>query len=111
MSPAIDRAFDACARWLSRASVCLAFIAIMPVGLVYGWVEGWSQGYLLAFNLYLSTVPYVVMFVLLYTSARDTLANQVQQGELIRAIPGARNELIGLETKSADEIAALKEQQ
>jgi low affinity Fe/Cu permease len=102
----MTRIFDACARWLSRPWVCAAFIGVLIPGFGFGWLSGWSPDYLLAFNLYMSAVPYAVMFLVLYSQARDTLANQVQQGELIRAIPGARNELIGLEAKSPEEIEA-----
>lgn len=98
--------FDAAARWLSRPWVCAAFIGVLVPGFGYGWLSGWSADYLLALNLYMSAVPYAVMFLVLYSQARDTLANQVQQGELIRAMPGARNDLIGLEARLPAEIAA-----
>jgi low affinity Fe/Cu permease len=104
----MTRAFDVCARWLSRPWVCAAFIGVLVPGFGYGAVTGWSADYLLALNLYMSAVPYAVMFVVLYSQARDTLANQVQQSELIRAMPDARNELIGLESKSPEEIEALR---
>lgn len=104
----MTRIFDACARWLSHPWACAFFIGLLIPALGYGFYVHWATDYVLALTLFLSIIPYIVMFTISYSQARDTLANQVQQGELIRAVPGARDELIGLEAKDPAEIERMR---
>lgn len=105
----MTRAFDACARWLSRPWVCALFVGALLPALAYGFYDRWSTGYVLALTLFLSVMSYVVPFIFLYSQARGDAATHAKLDELIRVTEAARDELIGAEELPAEEIVALRE--
>lgn len=84
---------------------CTTLASIILFGAL-GWPLGWSDVWLLSFNLFLSVFAALIGGIILVAGARDTKALHVKIDELIHAIPGARDAMMGIEALSEEEIAA-----
>jgi low affinity Fe/Cu permease len=92
------------ARWLAHpaAFVCalLSVLAWALCGPVFGYSEAWQ----LVINTGTTIATFLMVFLLQNTQNRDSKAMQVKLDELIRALKGARNELIDLENFTEEEL-------
>lgn len=75
----------------------LAAIAIVLVWALSGPVFGFSDTWQLAINTGTTIVTFLMVFVIQASQNREARATQLKLDELIRAMKGARNELIDLE--------------
>lgn len=80
----------------------VAFVA--SVLLVIGWAAsgpffGFSETWQLIINTTTTVITYLMVFLIQHTQNRDQYAIQRKLDELIAAIEGANNELIGIEKK------------
>lgn len=95
------------AAWLATPVGFLATALSIVAGGGVGALTRYSDAWLLAFNLFLSVAALLIGGLILVAGARDTAAVQRKLDELIRALPGARNEMIRLEEKTDEQVAAL----
>lgn len=58
----------------------------------------------ITFNDIVTQITFLMVFIIQYTQNKDAAAYHIKQNELIKAITGARNEVAGIEKKSANEI-------
>lgn len=85
-----------------------AFAAAAGVVLV-GLIAGLAVGKLAAVASIATLVTFVMVFAVQHTSSRESRALNVKLDELIR-VTAARNELIGAEDESHDQLAERREE-
>lgn len=84
-------------------------IALIVVWLVTGPVFGWSDTWQLYANTFTTLVTFVMVFLIQNTQNRDAKAIHLKLDELLRAVPGARDEFMEAEEEDLDEILREKD--
>ena len=100
-SRVIDQITDALGDEKAFAAAAILVLAALLGGLV--------AGELAAVSSVATLVTFVMVFALQHTSSRESRALNVKLDELIR-VTGARNELIGAEDESHDQLAERREE-
>jgi low affinity Fe/Cu permease len=90
----------------------LAFM--VAIGVFIAWVVsgpllGWSLTWQLIINTCTTVVTFLMVFVIQNAENRDASAMQAKLDELLRAVRYARNEFIGVEHLSEEELHQLRE--
>jgi low affinity Fe/Cu permease len=93
----------------SAWSFCGA-VLIIVVWLVTGPTFHFSDTWQLIINTATTVVTFLMVFLIQNTQNRDAKAMHLKLDELIRAVKGARNQLVDLENLSDDELKKLEEQ-
>ena len=108
---------DAFRCFAQRASVLLgsawAFcgaVFVIVVWLVTGPTFHFSDTWQLIINTATTVITFLMVFLIQNTQNRDAKAMHLKLDELIRAVKGARNQLVDLEELSDDELKKLEEQ-
>jgi low affinity Fe/Cu permease len=84
----------------------LLAVSIIVVWVLSGPMFGFSDTWQLAINTGTTVVTFLMVFVIQASQNREARATQLKLDELIRAMKGARNELIDVEDAS-DEVVEL----
>lgn len=90
-----------------------SFLAGALVILIWGLTGPmfhFSDTWQLVINTGTSVVTFLMVFVIQYTQTRDTQAIQLKLDELLRAVKEARNEMIGVEDNSDEDLQAIKQE-
>lgn len=90
-----------------------AFVVAVLVIVVWGATGPtfhYSDTWQLIINTSTTIVTFLMVFIIQNTQNRDAKAVHLKLDEVIRAIKGARNELVDLENLSDEELAKLEEQ-
>jgi low affinity Fe/Cu permease len=82
----------------------LLVVVWLAVGPVFGFTDSWQ----LVINTATTIVTFLMVFLIQNTQNRDTGAIQIKLDELIRAVRGARNELIDLEELDPSSLEAIR---
>lgn len=82
--------------------------------LVLGWaIAGpffdFSQGWQIFINTATTVITFLMVFIIQYSQNKDTSAIHLKLDELIKSHKEARNEVAGVEEKSAKEIKEMKQ--
>jgi low affinity Fe/Cu permease len=108
-SPSLfDRASKAVARLSGKPSATLLSVVIVGVWLLTGPMFGYSDTWQLVINTGTTIVTFVMVFLIQNTQNRDTAAMHIKLDEIIRAVEGAHNALLGLEDVGEEELAELR---
>jgi low affinity Fe/Cu permease len=90
-----------------------AFVLALLIIIVWG-ITGptfhYSDTWQLIINTGTTIVTFLMVFLIQNTQNRDAKAVHLKLDEIIRAIKGARNELVDLENLSDEDLAKLEEQ-
>ena len=90
-----------------------AFVVALLIIVVWG-ITGptfhYSDTWQLIINTGTTIVTFLMVFLIQNTQNRDAKAMQLKLDEIIRALKGARNELVDLEDLSDEDLARLEEQ-
>jgi low affinity Fe/Cu permease len=84
-----------------------AFLTVIVWGIT-GPVFGFSDTWQLVINTGTTIVTFLMVFLIQNTQNRDAIAIHLKLDELIRAVKGARNQLVDLEELSDEELEALQ---
>jgi len=90
----------------SFALAVLVIAAWVLTGPLFGFSDTWQ----LVINTGTTIVTFLMVFLIQNTQNRDAKAIHLKLDELIRAVRGARNELVDLEDLSDERLAALEEE-
>jgi low affinity Fe/Cu permease len=108
----MDRFFTAAASRIALfAGQPVAFIvalALILLWIVTGPLFGWSDTWQLVVNTATTIVTFLMVFLIQNSQNRDAAAIQAKLDELIRAMHEARNEFIGIEHRTDQEIEAIR---
>jgi low affinity Fe/Cu permease len=85
-------------------------LLIIVVWLVTGPVFHFSDTWQLIINTATTIVTFLMVFLIQNTQNRDAKAVHLKLDELIRALKGARNQLVDLEELSDEELKKLENQ-
>ena len=88
----------------------LAAFLLIVVWALTGPMFDFSDTWQLAINTGTTIVTFLMVFVIQATQNREAKVTQLKLDELIRAVDGARNELIALEEASHERVEAQAEQ-
>lgn len=106
--------FTRFARWVA-AVTGRPLVFILAVSLIIVWgatgpLFGFSNTWQLAINTGTTIVTVLMVFLIQNTQNRDTEALQIKLDELIRAVKGARNEVLDLETMEESELDKIRQE-
>jgi len=76
--------------------------------LAFGPVFGFSNTYQLVINTATTIVTFVMVFAIQHTANRETRAINLKLDELLEAVHGASEQLVGVETRSEATIKRLQ---
>jgi low affinity Fe/Cu permease len=96
--------------WFGSPWVVTAAAMAVIVWAVLGHAYHYSDRWQLAIGTFTSIVTFLMVFLIQYSQVRDVKAVQLKLDELIRAIDGARTQLVRLEELSDDELASLQDE-
>jgi low affinity Fe/Cu permease len=110
----VQEAFHALAR---RASAILgsAWSFVVAILIIAAWAASgplfhFSDTWQLVINTGTTIVTFLMVFLIQNTQNRDSKAVQLKLNELIRALKGARNKLLGLEDLPEEELQRLEKE-
>jgi low affinity Fe/Cu permease len=103
-----ERFAQAVAGWAGRPpAFVLAFLVVIVWG-VTGPVFKWSDTWQLVINTGTTIVTFLMVFLIQNAQNRDAAAIQAKLDEIIRALETGRNEFIGIEHLSEDELERIR---
>src|SRR5215218_5225519 len=85
-------------------------VLVIVVWLITGPTFHFSDTWQLIINTATTVVTFLMVFLIQNTQNRDAKAMHLKLDELIRAMKGARNQLVDLENLSDDDLKKLEEQ-
>jgi low affinity Fe/Cu permease len=85
-------------------------VLVIVVWLVTGPTFHFSDTWQLIINTATTVITFLMVFLIQNTQNRDAKAMHLKLDELIRAVKGARNQLVDLENLSDDELKSLETQ-
>ena len=106
--------FGRFSRWVAAASgrpktfmlACLVIIVWGITGPLFGFSDTWQ----LVINTGTTIVTFLMVFLIQNTQNRDTEALQIKLDELIRALRGARNQVLDLEEMDEVQLDAIRKE-
>lgn len=85
---------------------CLVVLVWAITGPLFGFSDTWQ----LVINTGTTIVTFLMVFLIQNTQNRDTEALQIKLDELIRAVKGARNEVLDLEEMDEEHLDFIREE-
>ncbi|HEU4704345.1 MAG TPA: low affinity iron permease family protein [Sphingomicrobium sp.] len=108
MNQVFERISGNVAAAAGKSSVFMVALAVIILWALTGPVFQWSNTWQLAINTGTTIVTFLMVFLIQNAQNRDASAIQAKLDELIRAGGRSRNEFIGVEHLSEEELLALR---
>jgi low affinity Fe/Cu permease len=99
-----------CASMLGSAWAFTGAVLVILVWLITGPTFHFSDTWQLIINTATTVITFLMVFLIQNTQNRDAKAMHLKLDELIRALRGARNQLVDLEDLSDEDLKKLEEQ-
>jgi len=97
-------------RLIGSSWAFLVAVVFLLGWLAAGALQRFSNEWWLFFSVTLSSITFLIVFLIQNSQNRDTKAIQIKLDELIRAIEGARTNLVRLEELGDHELAELQDE-
>lgn len=97
------------AGWSGHPLAFALAVALLVAWAISGPAFGYSETWQLVVNTGTTIVTFLMVFVIQNSQNRDARAHQIKLDELIRALGGAKNDMIGLEELTTRELDDLHE--
>ena len=110
MGKVFTRFANVVAKWTGRPLAFMLCLLLVVAWAVSGPLFGFSDTWQLVINTTTTIVTFLMVFLIQNTQNRDAKAMHLKLDELIRAVKGARNQLVDLEDLSDDDLKKLEEQ-
>src|SRR5574338_1008110 len=110
MNDAFRKIAQNVSRVVGNAYTFIGALLIIVVWGLSGPVFGYSDTWQLIINTSTTIITFLMVFLIQNTQNRDAKAMHIKLDELIRAVKGARNQLVDLENLSDEELKNLEEQ-
>ncbi len=94
--------------WLGSPLAFILACLLIVLWLGSGPLVGFSEAWQIVINTVTTIATFLMVFLVQSTQNRDAKAIHLKLDELLRAVKGARNELVDLENLSEDELNALQ---
>ena len=91
-----------------RPAAFVIALSIIVIWGISGPLFGWSDTWQLVINTGTTIVTFLMVFLIQNAQNRDAAALQAKLDEVIRAIEGARNEFIGIEHLTEDQLDLIR---
>ena len=95
---------------LGTAWAFIGAVAIIVIWGLTGHIFNYSDTWQLIINTGTTIVTFLMVFLIQNTQNRDSKAIQLKLDELIRAVSGARNRLMDLETLSDEDLQKFQDE-
>ena len=106
--------FARLARWIStvsgRPTTFMLALGVIIVWAITGPLFNFSDTWQLVINTSTTIVTFLMVFLIQNTQNRDTEALQIKLDELIRAVKGARNEVLDLEELDESQLEVIRQE-
>src|SRR5438132_439415 len=89
--------------WTGSFWAFVLAVLVILIWLISGPIFRFSDSWQLVINTGTTVVTFLMVFVIQHAQNRETRAMQLKLDEVVKAIKGASNELIGAEDLSEDE--------
>ncbi len=99
-----------CASMLGSAWAFTGAVLVILVWLITGPTFHFSDTWQLIINTATTVITFLMVFLIQNTQNRDAKAMHLKLDEIIRALKGARNQLVDLEDLSDEDLKKLEEQ-
>ncbi|MBX3593500.1 low affinity iron permease family protein [Sphingomonas sp.] len=109
MRKAFETLAQAVAAWAGRPVAFTIALTTIVVWGVSGPLFGWSDTWQLVINTGTTIITFLMVFLIQNAQNRDASAIQAKLDELIRAVRGARDDFIGIEHMTQDELEEIRE--
>ncbi|MDF7776932.1 low affinity iron permease family protein [Sphingomonas sp. AOB5] len=101
---------QAVAGWAGRPPAFVLALAVVVIWGVTGPLFNYSDTWQLVINTGTTIVTFLMVFLIQNAQNRDAAAIQAKLDEIIRALDNGRNEFIGIEHLSEDEIERVRKE-
>ncbi|PZQ56691.1 MAG: low affinity iron permease family protein [Novosphingobium pentaromativorans] len=91
-----------------KAQTFIIALAVVAIWAVSGPIFQWSDTWQLVINTGTTIVTFLMVFLIQNSQNRDAAAFQAKLDELLRALETARDDFIGIEHLSVEEIERLR---
>src|SRR5207249_823393 len=106
---ALERFSRAVTEWAGTSWAFAVALAVIVVWAATGPLFGFSDTWQLVINTGTTIVTFLMVFLIQRAQNKDAMAIQMKLNELVAAVEGASNRLIGVEDLSEDEVKILRE--
>jgi low affinity Fe/Cu permease len=97
-------------QWAGSPVAFFLAVAIIVVWAMSGPAFGFSDTWQLVINTGTTIITFLIVFLIQNTQNRDARAVHLKLDELIKAVKGARTQLVDLEEMSDEELAKLEQE-
>jgi len=103
----LERLASWATRWTGSTTAFVLAMVFVILWLVTGPLFHWSDTWQLVANTITTIITFLMVFLIQRTQNKDSLAMQLKLNEMVAALEGASNRLIGVEDLSEVELRTL----